>query len=269
MAYKVSVVVLMVTLVYITLKYWRAKDEKDNCYINLDRHIKYIKETEKDAKQSKDTFEKLVQSRETEVDDLKKDKVYAESKLKLCESSSSSKDKELRFKEASIVNKDEALSEKNKDLDEMLEKYGRLKKEYDKLILNEKTIEEEKDNLEIHLSNSKDEIETLQDKVKDAAIKARDDALKLNALLSAKKEIPRDDTLKLNLALEAIKKSANESDKIKSIDSEKAINKVADPIAKPAVIESDDIQRKNIDDEVDKNVLSEDLFKEEEYKEIS
>merc|ERR1719452_417405 len=124
MAYKGSVVVLMVTLIYITLKYWKAKEEKDNCYINLDRHIKYIKETEKDSKQSKDTFEKLVRSREAEVEDIKKDKVFAESKLKLCESSSSSKDKELRFKEASIENKDKSLSEKNKDLDEMIEKYG-------------------------------------------------------------------------------------------------------------------------------------------------
>ena len=88
MAYKVSVIVLMVTLVYLTLKYWRAKEEKDTCYVNLDRHIKFIKENDKDSKQSKDTFEKLVHSRETEISDLKKkDKSNAESKLKLCESS--------------------------------------------------------------------------------------------------------------------------------------------------------------------------------------
>merc|ERR1711936_1062225 len=122
MAYKVSVVVLMVTLVFIMLKYWKAKEEKDNCYINLDKHIKFIKENEKDSKQSKDTFEKLVHSREKEIDDLKKEKINAESKLKLCESSGTSKDKELRLKDASLSDKDAVLKDKNKDLDEMIEK---------------------------------------------------------------------------------------------------------------------------------------------------
>merc|ERR1711892_1409842 len=251
MAYKVSVVVLMVSLVFLTLKYWRAKGEKDTCYINLDRHIKFIKESEKDSKQSKDTFEKLVHSRETELDDLKKDKAKSESKLKLCESSGSSKDKDIRLKETSLADKDLALSDKNKDLDEMIEKYGRLKNEYDKLVANEKSIKNEKDMLEIHLSNKKDEIETLQDKVKDAGIKAEDDALKLEAALSAKKDV------------------AKEKDKSKTLDSDKAINKVADPIPKPADTEDDDIiNRKNIDDVVDKKdkVLSENLLKEDTIK---
>lgn len=253
MAYKVSVIVLMVTLVFLTLKYWRAKEEKDNCYINLDRHIKFIKENEKDSKQSKDTFEKLVHSRETEISDLKKDKSGAESKLKLCESSGSSKDKELRTIQASLADKDLALADKNKDLDEMIEKYGRLKNEYDKVVANEKKLRGENDLLETHLSNRKEEIETLEDKVKDAAIQAKDDAHRLDAALGAKKEVLKD--------------------KSKVLDKDKAINKVADPIEKPADIDDDDdegINRKNIDDDVDKKdkVLREkhknDLEEEEE-----
>ena len=101
----------------------------------------------------------------------------------------------------------------------MIEKYGRLKNEYDKVVANEKILRGENDLLETHLSNRKDEIEILEDKVKDAAI-----------------------------------------------------NKVADPIEKPADIEDDDegINRKNIDDDVDKKdkVLSEkqnnDMEEEEE-----
>lgn len=209
----------------------------------MDRHIKFIKENEKDSKQSKDTFEKLVHSRETEIADIKKDKSSAESKLKLCESSGTSKDKEIRTMEASLADKDAALSDKNKDLDEMIEKYGRLKNEYDKVVANEKKLRGENDLLETHLSNRKDEIETLEDKVKDAAIQAKDDALRLDAALSAKKEIPKD------------------KDQSKVLDKDKAINKVADPIKKPADIEDDDegINRKNIDDDVDKKdkVLSE------------
>eukprot|EP00092_Neocalanus_flemingeri_P030775 GFUD01033425.1.p1 GENE.GFUD01033425.1~~GFUD01033425.1.p1 ORF type:complete len:265 (+),score=121.60 GFUD01033425.1:106-900(+) len=251
MAYKVSVVVLMVTLVYLTLKYWRAKEEKDNCYINLDRHIKYIKENEKDSKQSKDTFEKLVHSRETEIDDIKKDKANAESKLKLCESSGGNKDKEIRLKEASLADADAALSDKNKDLDEMIEKYGRLKTGYDKLFANEKQIKKEKDMLEINLSKSKQEIETLQDKVKYASLKSKEDSLKLDAALKAKKD------------------ASQENVKSKILDPEKAINKVAAPILKPADVEDDDIlDRKNIDDDVDKKdkVLSENILKEDTIK---
>jgi len=246
MAYKVSVIVLMVTLVYLTLKYWRAKEEKDNCYVNLDRHIKFIKENDKDSKQSKDTFEKLVHSRETEISDLKKDKSNAESKLKLCESSGTSKDKEMRIKEASLVDKDAALSDKNKDLDEMIEKYGRLKSEYDKLVSNEKKLKSENDLLETHLSNSKDEIETLEDKVKDAVIQAKDDQVRLDAALSAKKDIPKE--------------------KAKVNDLAKAINKVVDPIKKPSDNdEEEDINRKAIDEEVEKKdkVLSEKLVKDQ------
>merc|ERR1712106_717974 len=232
MAYKVSVIVLMVTLVYLTLKYWRAKEEKDNCYVNLDGHIKFIKENDKNSKQSKDTFEKLVYSRETEISDLKEDKSNAESKLKLCESSGTSKDKEMRIKEASLVDKDAALSDKNKDLDEMIEKYGRLKSENDLL--------------ETHLSNSKDEIETLEDKVKDAVIQAKDDQVRLDAALSAKKDIPKE--------------------KAKVNDLAKAINKVVDPIIKPSDNdEEEDINRKAIDEEVEKKdkVLSDKLVKDQ------
>lgn len=253
MAYKVSVIVLMVTLVFLTLKYWRAKEEKDNCYINLDRHIRFIKENEKDSKQSKDTFEKLVHSRETEIGDLKKEKSGAESKLKLCEASGTSKDKEIRTIEASIAEKDLALADKNKDLDEMIEKYGRLKNEYDKVVANEKKLRGENDLLETHLSNRKEEIETLEDKVKNAAIQAKDDANRLDAALSAKKEVSKDKA------------------KSKVLDKDKAINKVADPIDKPADIEDDNegINRKNIDDDVDKKdkILSKEHNKDIEEEE--
>jgi len=246
MAYKVSVIVLMVTLVFLTLKYWRAKEEKDNCYINLDKHIKFIKENDKDAKQNKETYEKFVHSKEIEISDLKKDKTSAESKLKLCESSGNGKDKEIRIKEAALVEKDAAIKDKNKDLDEMIEKYGRLKNEYDKLVSSEKKLQSENDLLETHLSNSKNEIETLEDKVKKAAIQAKDDKIKLDAALSAKKDNSKE----------------KEKEKVKVNDSEKAINKIADPIKKPVDIDDENnINRKDIDDAVDKKekALSENI----------
>jgi len=251
MAYKVSVIVLMVTLVFITLKYWRAKDDKDNCYINLDKHIKFIKENEKDAKQSKETYEKFVHSKEAEISDLRKDKSSADSKLKLCESSGTSKDKEIRIKEAALADKDKAISEKNKDLDEMIEKYERLKEEYDKLVSSEKKLQSENDLLETHLSESKNEIETLEDKVKKAAVQSKDDKLKLDDALSANKG------------------NSREKDKIKVDDSEKAINKIADPIKKPSDLDDDNnINRKDIDDAVDKKDKAMEDDNEQDRKEL-
>lgn len=241
----------MVTLVFLTMKYWRAKEDKDNCYINLDKHIKFIKENEKDAKQSKETYEKFVHSKETEISDLRRDKSSADSKLKLCESSGTSKDKEIRIKEAALADKDAALSEKNKDLDEMIEKYGRLKNEYDKLVSSEKKLQSENDLLENQLSDSKNEIETLEDKVKKAAAQGKDDKLKLDAALSAKKD------------------NSKEKDKIKVNDSEKAINKIADPIKKPLDLDDDNtINRKDIDDTVDKKDKALDEDKEQDKNEL-
>jgi len=233
------------------MKYWRAKEDKDNCYINLDKHIKFIKENEKDAKQSKETYEKFVHSKETEISDLRRDKSSADSKLKLCESSGTSKDKEIRIKEAALADKDAALSEKNKDLDEMIEKYGRLKNEYDKLVSSEKKLQSENDLLENQLSDSKNEIETLEDKVKKAAAQGKDDKLKLDAALSAKKD------------------NSKEKDKIKVNDSEKAINKIADPIKKPLDLDDDNtINRKDIDDTVDKKDKALDEDKEQDKNEL-
>lgn len=241
----------MVTLVFLTMKYWRAKEDKDNCYINLDKHIKFIKENEKDAKQSKETYEKFVHSKETEISDLRRDKSSADSKLKLCESSGTSKDKEIRIKEAALADKDAALSEKNKDLDEMIEKYGRLKNEYDKLVSSEKKLQSENDLLENQLSDSKNEIETLEDKVKKAAAQGKDDKLKLDAALSAKKD------------------NSKEKDKIKVNDSEKAINKIAGPIKKPLDLDDDNtINRKDIDDTVDKKDKALDEDKEQDKNEL-
>jgi len=233
------------------MKYWRAKEDKDNCYINLDKHIKFIKENEKDAKQSKETYEKFVHSKETEISDLRRDKSSADSKLKLCESSGTSKDKEIRIKEAALADKDAAISEKNKDLDEMIEKYGRLKNEYDKLVSSEKKLQSENDLLENQLSDSKNEIETLEDKVKKAAAQGKDDKIKLDAALSAKKDISK------------------EKDKIKVNDSEKAINKIADPIKKPLDLDDDNtINRKDIDDAVDKKDKALDEDKEQDKNEL-
>lgn len=241
----------MATLVFLTLKYWRAKEDKDNCYVNLDKHIKFIKENEKDAKQSKETYEKFVHSKETEISDLRRDKTSADSKLKLCESSGLSKDKEIRIKEAALADKDAAISEKNKDLDEMIEKYGKLKNEYDKLVSSEKKLQSENDLLETHLSESKNEIETLEDKVKKAAALAKDDKLKLDTALSAKKDNPK------------------EKDKIKVDNSEKAINKIADPIQKPSDLDDDNnINRKNIDDTVDKKDKASDEDNEQDKTEL-
>jgi len=235
MAYKVSVIVLMVTLVYITLKYWKSKEEKDNCYINLDKHIKYIKENEKDAKQSKETFEKLVHSRDTEINDLRKDKATAESKLRLCESSGASKDKDIKVKNEALEKKDAAMSDKNGDLDAMIEKYGVLKKEYDKIVASEKKLRKENEQLESQLSKSKEEEEKPKGKKKEVETEANESEKKAGETLDKKKD--------------AIKGK----EKVADQPADKVINKVAEPMKKPKdLLNDEETDRKKIDDLVEK-----------------
>merc|ERR1711915_670376 len=258
MAYKVSVIVLMVTLVYITLKYWKSKEEKDNCYVNLDKHIKYIKENEKDAKQSKETFEKLVHSRDTEINDLMKDKATAESKLRLCESSGASKDKDIKVKNEALEKKDAAMSDKNGDLDAMIEKYGVLKKEYDKIVASEKKLRNEKEQLESQLSKSKVE----EEKPKKKEVEK-----------SKKKEVETEadeSEKKAGESLDKKKDAIKGKEKVAAPPAGKVINKVAEPIKKPKdLLNDEETDRKKIDDLVEKEDrnLDDDAAKEKEENE--
>ena len=93
---KSAVILLMLTLFFVISKYYKAKGAKENCYLNLDKHIKHIKENERQSKLSKETFEKLVHSKESQVDDLKKQLVSGASSLQSCESLSAKMEKEIR-----------------------------------------------------------------------------------------------------------------------------------------------------------------------------
>ena len=97
MAYRASIIILTLSFMVILNKYWRAKDEKDSCYVNLDKHVKYIKEIQTEAEEDKNTFERNMRQQEQELDELRKEKINAESKLRLCDNQNENQMKDLRY----------------------------------------------------------------------------------------------------------------------------------------------------------------------------
>ena len=97
MAYKTSMVVITICFIIMVTKYFKARDDKEACYVNLDRHMRHIKELRAEAEESKDDFEKNVRMKEVENDEAKKEKINAESKLRLCESQNYMQRKEIRL----------------------------------------------------------------------------------------------------------------------------------------------------------------------------
>ena len=97
MAYRASIIILTLSFLVILNKYWRAKDEKDSCYVNLDKHVKYIKEIQTEAAEEKNTFERNMRQQEQELDGLRKEKFNAESKFRLCDNQNENQMKDLRY----------------------------------------------------------------------------------------------------------------------------------------------------------------------------
>lgn len=154
-SWKVSMIVLMTTLVYLTIKYWRAKESKDLCYISLDKHIRLYKDTEKDARSNKESFSKLVRNREAEISELTKDKTELESRLKVCSVASAEKDRQISLKVVMVEDKERIVEEKNKQLDDLLMKNSQMRSEFQKISARETVWLDEREQLELDLANSR------------------------------------------------------------------------------------------------------------------
>ena len=103
MAYKISVIILSLSFLLIVRKYWKAKEEKDTCYLNLDKHVKYIKEFQAEAQENKLVFERNIKNQESEIEETKKDKINTESKLRFCENQNKNQLSDLRFKSSFFI----------------------------------------------------------------------------------------------------------------------------------------------------------------------
>ena len=103
MAYKTPMIVITVCFLLMVTKYFQAKEEKDECYINLDKHIKYIKDVKAVASENKNSFEKNIRLKEIAIDEEKKEKMNAQSKSRLCENQNQNLQSELRFYQLSLA----------------------------------------------------------------------------------------------------------------------------------------------------------------------
>jgi len=139
------------------MKYWRAKESKDQCYISLDKHIRLYKDTERDSRINKESFSKLVKSRETEILELRKGKEEADSKLKLCNVAASEKDRQVSGKNELLQEKENLLTERRSELEDLTERFNKLQKEYEKVSKMEKELEDGRQSLITQLAESKND----------------------------------------------------------------------------------------------------------------
>ena len=96
MTYKVAVVLLTITLVFMMRKYWTTRDEKDVCFVTLDKHVKFINELQIENTETKKFNERREKVHEEEILTIRKEKINAESRLRLCENLNESKDSDMR-----------------------------------------------------------------------------------------------------------------------------------------------------------------------------
>ena len=87
---------LTVTLVFIMRKYWMTRDEKDVCFLTLDKHVKFINELQIENTEIKKSNERLEKIHEEQIESLRKEKITAESKMRLCENLNENKDSDMR-----------------------------------------------------------------------------------------------------------------------------------------------------------------------------
>ena len=87
---------LTITLVFVMRKYWVTRDEKDMCFLTLDKHVKFINELQIENTENKKSNDRLKKVHEEQVASIRKEKINAESKLRLCENLNENKDSDMR-----------------------------------------------------------------------------------------------------------------------------------------------------------------------------
>ena len=73
-----------------------TRDEKDICFVTLDKHVKFINELKIESTENKKSKERFEQMHEEQIMSVRKEKINAESKLRLCENLNENKDSDMR-----------------------------------------------------------------------------------------------------------------------------------------------------------------------------
>ena len=63
----------------------------------MDKHVKFIKELQIETSENKKSYDRLSQSHVEQIEAIKKEKINAESKLRLCENLNAKKDSDMRL----------------------------------------------------------------------------------------------------------------------------------------------------------------------------
>ena len=97
MAAKVTVVLLVASCVILVTRYMRARGERESCLVTLDRHTLRMREIKEEAAAERGNLQTQVREQESELETVKREKITAESKQRLCDSQLEQKDKHIRL----------------------------------------------------------------------------------------------------------------------------------------------------------------------------
>ena len=165
MAAKVTVALLALSCVILVTRYLRARDERESCLVTLDRNLGHMKEMKEEAASDRMNFQAQVRQQEAELETVKRDKITAESKQRLCDSQGEQKDKHIRLKEDTIDEKEKVILRREQDLQALSDKYIILEDEFKKKSTQYKDLKEEFDKLTLQLQKMKNNAETFSDKL--------------------------------------------------------------------------------------------------------
>merc|ERR1712183_1245577 len=178
MTYKVVVVLLTITGVFIMRKYWTTRDEKDLCFVTLDKHVKFINELQIENTENKKSNDRLEKAHEEQILTIRKEKINAESRLRLCENLNESKDTDMRKQENLIAEKDEQLEKERGKLESLKNSHENLKSDYDQYVSKYEILKNEKEKALKKVEAQKEEINELESEISQAKKREEKNILK-------------------------------------------------------------------------------------------
>lgn len=189
MATRVSMVVLLASLILLTVKYWGLQARQDACLLTLDTSLRQARAIEEEKDEEKEKAEMKLTEKELEIGTMKKEKKKDEITLRVCEKENQSLQKDL---ERNAKEYQKALKEANKDLSDMIEKYSKMKKEYERSLASEMKLREDKTSLSDAIEDAKKLSEKNMNKLKkeNVALEETNEAnmLKLEELIKETKK---------------------------------------------------------------------------------
>ena len=156
---------LVLSCVILVTRYLRAREERESCLVTLDRKLGHMREMKEEADSERVNFQSQVRQQESELETVKREKITAESKQRLCVSQGEQKDKHIRLKDETIDEKEKIILTREQDLQALSDKYIILEDDSKKKTTEYKELKDEFDKLTLQLQKMRNNAETFSGKL--------------------------------------------------------------------------------------------------------